>query len=74
MTLKQTLKELIANADDSVTDGELLDMIMEELDKEHDEDNRYQRVSIVGGNILQKNYEAIEAALQLRDKNLGGML
>lgn len=37
MTLEQAIRELVANADDSVTDGELLDMIMEELDNPHDE-------------------------------------
>jgi hypothetical protein len=36
MTLETAIRELIANADESVTDGELLDMIMEELDKMHD--------------------------------------
>lgn len=36
MTLETAIRELVANADDSVTDGELLDMIMEELDKMHD--------------------------------------
>lgn len=36
MTLEAAIRELIANADDSVTDGELLDMIMEELDNPHD--------------------------------------
>ena len=72
MTLKQAIREIIF--DDSLSDGEVIDAIVEELDKEHDEDNRYQRVNIVGGNTLQKNYEAIEAALGLRNNDLGGML
>lgn len=33
MTLKQAIRELIANAGESVTDGELLDMIQQELEK-----------------------------------------
>lgn len=66
MTLKQAVKDIIANADESLSDGEVLDLIMEELDKEHDEDNRYQEINIVGANILQKNYETVTAAMQLK--------
>lgn len=73
MTLKQAIRHIIKTADESLSDGEVLDMVMEELDKEHDEDNIYRR-AVVGGNSLQKNYKAIEATLLLRNNNLGGML
>lgn len=35
MTLEQAIRNLIGTADDLVSDGELLDMIVEELDKNH---------------------------------------
>lgn len=74
MTLETAIRELIANADGSVTDGELLDMIMEELDKMHDGQEALKPMQVAGGNVLQKNYERIDAQLGIRNNNVGGML
>lgn len=73
MTLNRAIRDIVDNADESLSDGEVLDLILLELDKEHDEHEGQGR-AVVGGNTLRKNYEAIEASLQLRDNNFGGML